>query len=173
MEFNIYLGIYIVVCLAIAAGGTKKLYDMNQSICAIFFFIGVAIVCYLYGLRWFGTESAIFSNTPVKWPPIINTCPDYLTYYKRTKADGTIQDTCIDLVGISKKCTSSALRPFPKDATTPPTDDFYYFDLTTNGKDEASKYKDYCNKANNAGVTWEGIYNGEGCVSPAGITAPS
>jgi len=166
--FNIYLAIYVVVSLALIGGGTKKLYDMDQSVGALFFFVGTVIICVIYGLRWFGKDTSLFSKTPVTWPPSINTCPDYLTHYIRS-VNGKKVETCIDLLGMS---TNSSIKVFPKDETLAISND-YYFDLTTTSTGEAAKNVELCQKALTAGLTWEGITNGEGCVSPSGgIVAP-
>jgi hypothetical protein len=167
--FNIYLGIYIIVSLALIAGGTKKLYDIKQSVGAIIFLIGAVAICIIYGLRWFGANNSLFSKTPVAWPPTINTCPDYLTFYKRAKADGTVQDTCIDLIGVS---TNGALKSFPPNSNTIPSGDEFYFNVNTTSTDAAAKKNELCQRAITAGLTWEGITNGEGCVSSEGIVAP-
>ena len=162
--FNIYLGIYIVASLAIVGGGTKKLYDLEQSVGAFIFFAGSVSICVIYGLRWFGAANALFAKTPVQWPPRTNKCPDYLTYYQRTK-NGKQVDTCIDLIGVA---TNASLKTFPSDGTIP-EDDGYYFDLTTTTSDPSDKNLELCNKAMTAGLTWEGITNGEGCITANGV----
>ena len=143
------------------------MYDLEQSAGALIFFIGTVIICIIYGLRWFGSASALFSQTPVTWPPSINTCPDYLIHYTRTK-DGVAQETCIDVLGMS---TNGSIKVFPKDGTIPTTDD-YYFDITTKSSDPAAKNLELCQKAITAGLTWEGISNGEGCITTTGIVSP-
>ena len=49
--------------------------------------------------------------------------------------------------------------------TNPPTDDKYYFSLVTT---TANKNTELCNRALNAKLTWEGITNGESCISITG-----
>jgi hypothetical protein len=167
--FNIYLGIYIVVAILVIAGGTYKL--MDQTIAAFLFFVGSVVVFIIFGLRWFN-DKGVFSKTPVQWPPNINTCPDFLTYYKRTSG-GTKVDTCIDLIGVSR---NSSIKVFPKTGIEPTTDD-YYFALATTSTDDAQRNQELCQKAIAAGLTWEGITNGESCTIPdsdddSGGTAP-
>ena len=169
--FNIYLGIYIIVALFIIGGGTYKLYGMEQPYGAFLFLVGVLYVVVIYGLRWFGSGSSLFAQTPVSWPPTINTCPDFLTYYGRKKADGTVEDTCIDFIGVSK---NGRLMVFPKDGTTnPPTTDDYYFSLTTTSTDTAGRNAALCQRAMTDGLTWEGITNGESCAAPLPPTGGS
>ena len=169
--FNIYLGIYIIAALFIIGGGTYKLYGMDQPYGSFLFFVGVLYVFVVYGLRWFGSASSLFAQTPVSWPPTINTCPDFLTYYGRKMADGTVKDTCIDFIGVSK---NGSLKVFPKDGTTnPPTTDDYYFSLATTATDAAGKNAAWCQSAMAHGLTWEGITNGESCVLPPQPTGGS
>lgn len=156
--FNIYLGIYIVIAILVIAGGTYKL--MDQTIAAFFFFAGSVVVFIIFGLRWFN-DKGVFSKTPVQWPPNINTCPDFLTYYKRT-VGGAKVDTCIDLIGVSR---NGSIKIFPK-AGIEPTADAYYFALATTSTDAAQKNQELCQKAIAAGLTWEGITNGESCTIP-------
>lgn len=165
--FNIYLGIYIVVAIIILAGGTFKLISSGQTVGGGLFVIGAIIVLIVYGMKWFG-KGSIFSETPVSWPPTINTCPDYLVYYGRTMPDGTTQDSCIDTIGISK---NGSLKVFPKGGAAPSTDE-YYFSLVTASSDPVTKNAQLCQQAIAAGLTWEGITNGESCITPAGPVAP-
>lgn len=164
MAFNIYLGIFIVVAIGVIAGGTFKIFKLDQSLGAFLFFVGSLAVFIVYGLRWFASKGSLFSETPVQWPPTINTCPDYLVYYGRKMPDGTVQDTCIDMIGVSK---NGSLKVFPKSGTPPTTDD-YYFSLVTKSTDASAKNMELCQRTIAAGLTWEGISNGESCITPAG-----
>jgi hypothetical protein len=167
--FNIYLGIYIVAAILITLGGTFKLYGGGQTLGAILFFTGAILIFITFGIKWFGSKSGIFSETPVSWPPTINTCPDYLVYYARQKDDGTTEDCCIDLIGVSK---NGSLKVFPKNGA-PPTSDDYYFSLITNTTDSAARNQQLCQRTISHGLTWEGISNGESCITPSGPVAPS
>ena len=162
--FNIYLGIYIIVAIFVIAGGSYKLH--KQTIAAVLFFIGSLIIFIIFGLKWFG-DKGLLSKTPVSWPPIINKCPDYLVNYGRNTPDG-VQDTCIDMIGVSK---NRSLDIFPKGS--PPTDDKYYFPLSTKSSDPVAKQAELCKRAISYGLTWEGITNGESCLTSDGPVAPS
>ena len=157
--FNIYLAIYIVIGLIIVAGGAYMVNKMGGMVGAILFAIGAVSVLLLFGLNWFAKGG----DTPDSWPPVINTCPDYLTYYKRTKSDGSSQDTCVDTVGVSKNGT---LKLFPAQGA-PPSGDEFYFSLVTTSADSAGRNAELCQRAIAAGLTWEGITNGESCVAPS------
>ena len=168
--FNIYLAIYVIVSIGIIAMGTMKLYNQSQTLGAAIYCIGVMLVCYIYGIRWFGPD-ALLSDTPVSWPPTINTCPDYLTHYTRIKTDGTKEPTCIDLIGVAKGTT---LKKFVTDYTgIVPTEDTSYFSLKTTSNDPATKNNELCFRAIGAGLTWEGITNGESCITASGLSNPT
>ena len=166
--FNIYLGIYVILAILTIAGGTFKIYGMSQTLAAVLFFIGVLAIFIVYGIKWFGAAGSLFSKTPVSWPPMINTCPDYLVYYSRKMPDGSSQDSCIDMIGVSK---NGALKKFPTSGD-PPTDNTFYFSLVTKASDPAGKKQELCQNAISMGLTWEGITNGESCITPDGPVAP-
>jgi hypothetical protein len=159
---NLYLIVFIVLAVATIIGGSSQLYSMSQTYGAVLFFIGSLTLFIIYGLRWFGA-SPLFTPNPGSWPPIINTCPDYLTYYKRN-VGGVDKDTCIDMIGVSKDQT--LLRPFPKDGSVPDSDD-YYFDISGFSSDAATKSNQMCQAALAKKLTWEGVTNGESCVTAA------
>jgi hypothetical protein len=115
---------------------------------AIIFFVGTLYVCIIYGIRWFNNAS----SSGTAWPPVINTCPDYLTYYERKK-NGKIEPSCIDTIGVSKK---NGLKIFPKDGDSN-SDDACFFTIPATNAEK-------CQQTINAGLTWEGITNGESCV---------
>ena len=160
--FNIYLILYILVCIVIAPGGTYQLYNMGNTVGAVLYFVATTAICILYGLRWFG-PNGMLAKTPVSWPSTINTCPDYLTHYTRTLASGT-QDTCIDLIGVSR---NGKLQRFNKDGDPPSTEE-YYFKLATTSSDPDAKNMELCYRAITLGLTWEGITNGESCITLSG-----
>jgi len=163
--FNIYMAIFIIVAIAIVAGGASYINNMGKGTAALLYGIGSLYLMIIYGIKWFGNASPF--NPPVgPWPATINTCPDFLTAYTRVMSDGTKQETCIDTIGVSR---NGSLSVFPSGA--PPTSDRYYFSLKTSTSDPAKKNAEWCSNALNAGLTWEGITNGESCVSPDGTNA--
>jgi hypothetical protein len=164
MMFNIYMWIYIIAAVFAVAGVTYKLYGFGYMYGAIIFCIAAIIISIMFGIKWFGASNSILSNAPVSWPPFINTCPDYLTYYERQLPNGTKQKTCIDQIGVS---TNGVLKVFPNDGIAPSANE-YYFDLTVSSTDPANKNKVLCANAMAAGLTWEGITNGESCAAVGG-----
>ena len=169
--FNIGLVIYVIGAISVITGGTLTAYNGNKVLAAILFFMGATAIFVTFGLKWFSPGS-LFAKTPVPWPPTINTCPDYLVYYGRD-VNGVKQNTCIDLVGVSK---NGGLKVFPKeavnDATKVPTDNLFFFSLQTDSSDTNAKNQELCTRAITAGLTWEGITNGESCIMPGGSVAP-
>jgi len=155
--FNIILGIYIIVAIFVIGGGTFYFFSSSQLLTALLFFVGTLVSFIIFGKKWFDSSNSIFSKTPVSWPPTINSCPDYLVSYKRTLQDGSIEETCIDLVGVSK---NGALKIFNKSGN----DDNQFFSLKTNSTDSNARMNELCQRAIQNGLTWEGITNGESCT---------
>lgn len=152
--FNIILGIYIIVAIVVIAGGSIKFYSSSQLIVALLFFIGSLISFVIFGKKWFDSSNSIFSKTPVSWPPTINTCPDYLVYLPQKLKDGSTEDACVDLIGVSR---NGALKIYTQGSNN-------YFSLKTNSSDSEQKKKELCDRAIQNGLTWEGITNGESCT---------
>ena len=140
--------------------------NMGKGTAAIFYGIGTLYLMIIYGIKWFGNTSP-FNPAKGPWPSTINTCPDFLTAYTRVMSDGSKQETCIDTIGVSK---NASLSVFPSGAA--PTSDRYYFSLKTSSSDPAKQASEWCTNALNAGLTWEGITNGESCVSSSGAAMP-
>lgn len=161
MIFNIYMGIFILIAIAVIAGGSMRLKDMGMMGGAFVFFVGSLALFIIYGKRWFQKSGAL-SQDAVAWPPTVNTCPDGLTSYTR-EANGVKKQVCIDTIGMSR---NGGIAVFPKGDGPAPTDDKYYFDLTSTAGDADSKRKELCQRAMQAGLSWEGVTNGESCVDP-------
>lgn len=160
-NFNIYLIVYIIIACFVTIKYTHTLYESGTAVTAFFFFIGAAILFVLYGLRWFAKDQSMLSNSPVSWPPTINTCPDYLTYYKLMEG-GKKYDMCIDMIGVSR---NGGITKFPDTTSPPASDSSAYFPLKTDSDEPAKKRAQLCQRAMAAGLTWEGITNGESCLT--------
>ena len=153
-NFNIKFGIFIIASIIIVGYGTYVVYDYYKGLGALLYFVGSLYVCIIYGIRWFGASSKAVTS----WPPIINTCPDYLSYYKRTLPDGTVHDTCIDT--IKPNGIGSLIKKF--DPANQSDDMFFSLETTSTDKKTAM-----CQQAIGAKLTWEGITNGESCTFPS------
>lgn len=157
---NYYLIGFIALAFMIIGGGTYQVFNTKQAPAAILFFIGSLTIFIVYGLRWFGSSS-LFNPASGPWPPVLNTCPDYLTYYPRM-VGGIKKDSCIDTIGISRD--NSLLTKFPSDGSIPENNS-YYLDISGLSSDPATKSTQMCNAAMNQKVTWEGVTNGESCMT--------
>lgn len=162
--FNIYLILYIIVALFITLRYTYTFYSSGETITAFFFFVGATAIFVVYGLRWFGGDGSLLSNAPVSWPPVMNTCPDYLTYYSLTHG-GKNYEMCIDLLGVSR---NGGMTMFQSSDTPPGPDAKCYFPLETKSSDPELKRAELCQRTMSMGLTWEGITNGESCITPDG-----
>jgi hypothetical protein len=160
-DFDIKLVIYVIGCILILTWGTYQILQAFQMLGAVIYFVGALYVCIIYGIRWFNNAS----SSGTAWPPVINTCPDYLTYYDR-QVNGKVEPSCIDTIGVSKK---NRMSIFPKDGSST-SDERCFFSLVTTTN---NKKAELCARANEAGLTWEGITNGESCVSNATNNAGS
>lgn len=159
---NMWMIIYIIGALAVGLTGLTYFLSNRQYVAAILFFIGSLSILIMFGMSWFEGDAAVFSEKPKQWPPYINTCPDYLTYYKRTKA-GQKLDTCVDRIGVSK---NNKLRLFPADGNVDQNNDDYFFPLATTNSDASKKIAELCARTVDYGLTWEGVTDGESCFTP-------
>ena len=172
---------YVIGAISVITGGTLTSVNSGKTLVAVLFCMGAIAIFVIFGLKWFSPGS-VFAKTPVSWPPTINTCPDYLVQYVRNN-NGVPENCCIDLIGVSKK-GEGLLKVFPKEAlndiTKAPIDNISYFSLKTESSDATAKTQELCKRAIDAGLTWEGITNGESCttsggnsVAPDGTTIPA
>lgn len=167
MELSIKLSLYVAFSLLVILVGGYQLATGSRMIAAVLYIILTIAVLATYGMRWFQGGGSVFNRPVGQWPPFINTCPDYLTYYKRTKSDGSKVDTCIDRLGVSR---NGQLKVFPAGGSN---DDACYFPLATAASDPARKAGELCQRTIQYGLTWEGVTDGESCFSPGGSVVPA
>ncbi len=161
-ERTVNILIYVLVTLAIGIGGTVALMRGGRTLSGVIYIIGAILIFLFFGLRWFIHGAPKWQ--PKSWPPNINTCPDFLIYMQ-VDNNGVMQDTCIDVQGVSTK--PDVLKCWPKDGRNPPisTDPAYYFNKTQilngiNGADGVAVRRALANAAIQAGVSWEGLTDG-------------
>lgn len=66
-----------------------------------------SLIFIAFGYRWFKSNVAnVLYDGP--WPPMINTCPDYLVAVNRGN-----QMACVDLIGINR--SEGSLQPLSKE----------------------------------------------------------
>jgi len=157
---------YFILSIAIVAYGTNKLLPSGTGR-AILFGIGSTLLFIFFGFRWFSSNrSSSKSNT---WPPTINTCPDYLTFVPTVT--GSISSSgggCVDTLGVSNnngliKRTSTTGISYPGGNFNTGGSVFPY----TSADVKSTNLTDICTACSTAGITWEGVYDGDSCVAAA------
>lgn len=158
MAFNMKQVIFIVVAILVIGGGSMYFGSSEQYIGLLIFLPLSILIFVVYGLRWFG-PNGIYNVQTIQWPPAINTCPDYLTAFSIASPGGTIKG-CIDTIGISRNGGLPMLKK--GDAITSPNDP-RFFPLKPGEARSA-----LCQRVMTAGLTWEGVTDGETCFAPDG-----
>jgi hypothetical protein len=150
MNFSFIL--YVLMIIVLVLGSFYFNYVRGKMIQATLLSIGFLLVGIIFGTRWFTGSGEINSDKPpTTWPPNINSCPDYLTLYKRPTGY-----VCIDNIGVSNGGISKW-----SDATQ--TDAKYIFDLFTTDN-SASRIQKLCDQSATKKVTWEGVWDGTTCL---------
>jgi hypothetical protein len=149
---------YIFVSIILSMTVISQIMASGRQWTSIIVGILFILIFVFFGTRWFsnGKMKGYYTGA---WPPLINTCPDYLVYYNKS---GT--DTCVDLVGVNR--SGGLLRSWASTDTTqnPPADDAKYFKYTYKPGMTNSQLQVLCDNAQKAGLTWEGITNGDSCT---------
>jgi hypothetical protein len=159
---NIYEIIFVIAAILVGGGGTVYFGSAGQYIAALIFLVLSILSFVVFGLRWFGPQGTLVQTTTT-WPPALNTCPDYLTFYNRIKPNTTTPiPSCVDTLGVS---VNNSLKVFPADGNVNTADDGYFFTLNP-GETRAAT----CARLVQYGLTWEGVYDGESCLAPGSGT---
>jgi hypothetical protein len=175
-NFNLKLFIYIIVAIIIEI--VAIVYGMGPPAMylALVIFIPLSLYIFVtYGFAWFGPDGP-YSNKKISWPPAINSCPDFLTAYKAGSLPG-----CIDTVGVSSnggfksnlngKVTFSGSAPTSiSGGTSGNAISFFgvgWFPTQVGGE----KIPQLCSRLRTAGLTWEGIYDGQQCYQNGSVIA--
>jgi len=192
---NWYLVLYVVLSIVFLGFGTNAVFSTGQ-IRGVIFGIGSALVLVYFGLKWFANPVA----GTTEWPPAINMCPDYLTFFPNLRINlagtpatppagtaataGVVTPTtrggCVDMLGVSlnrvlKKTTSSALEGLSTAvnmvSSSPNTYKIFQYSyddfkaaITKGGTEGSKDVENICNACRTAGITWEGVYDGDTCI---------
>jgi hypothetical protein len=160
-KINWLLVAYVLFAIITTVAGVQMLMSTGTSRAAIFG-IGAVLIFVFYGYRWFSVAQKPLLN----WPPIINSCPDFLTLVK--SLPGTGKAGCVDMLGVS---TNGALKAItPKELTTGDalsTDKVFTFTSDDVLSPPASGVKTICSMCQQMGVTWEGVWDGDVCTGIA------
>jgi hypothetical protein len=150
---------YVLFSIAVMGGGLYYLYSPETLARTVIFAIGGILVLVFFGMRWFGEEDA----GPIFWPPTVNTCPDYLTYAPELSGGAA----CVDMMGVSvsagglRKVEKSELASLQKGNQAKV---FEYTGADVANSKTAEDMQAICDRCRNAGITWEGVYDGDTCV---------
>ena len=149
---NFQLILYIIASIMLISGSFYLNFSSGRRTQAVILAVGTLLVSVLFGLRWFSLNSPNAASAGV-WPPVINSCPDYLTL---TKVNGVF--TCIDTIGVSQ-------QPGMQKWTSPTqTDPKFLFNLELN-KTGSERVTALCANCKTANVTWEGVWDGSVCLN--------
>jgi hypothetical protein len=155
---------YILFCIVVGLTLFMQLLNSGRTLAAVIALILVILIFVFFGLRWFpGGKSAFSYSGP--WPPIINTCPDYLVYFNNGG-----KDTCIDMLGVSK---NGNLKPWSSEdnpKNPPPDSTGKYFPYTYKPGMTNNQLQVLCDTTRSMGLTWEGITNGDSCNNFGSLT---
>jgi len=176
-NFNIKLFIFIIIALVIEFGVVMYCLrsDPQQLLLAAIFVPFSLYIFFVYGMRWFGSNGP-YSGATVPWPPAINTCPDFLTYYPTKTSNGTLIPGCIDTIGVS----SGGDSKFKQQKSIPPSTDLPSNVVSLENASSWNtsgffpiqvineKQHQLCDRVKAAGLTWDGVYDGQNCIKPDG-----
>jgi len=154
-DFNWYFIWYTLTAIAFVVVGTQNLASTGMTT-AVIYAIGSSLVFINFGLHWFGKAAEGWKS----WPPFINMCPDYLTYVPSLPG-------CIDMLGITSK-SGGLLKTLPTEVNNVKMGDtnkvFEYTSVNVKAASGSSALQAICDRCKNAGVTWEGVYDGDSCI---------
>lgn len=158
--FNWAFWLYVIVSILFIIGASFKLYPLGMPRTVIFA-IGAILISGFYGYRWFYSNA---SSTTDVWPPVINTCPDYLTYVG--SLPGSNRPGCVDMLGVSKN--GGLLKVLPSEISTSTglgaNKVFIYTSADVKRATTSQELEPICKACMVAGITWEGVYDGDSCV---------
>lgn len=148
---NLSFIFFVFINIVIILGMTYRFYGSGEEFGALIILAGFIGAAVFFGLRWF-TGKGEMKNGAGPWPPLLNTCPDFLTLHTVNN-----EQVCIDTVGVAK---GGKLKKWT-DPTQ--TGEEYLFKLYLDQSADA-RVKSLCDECSAKGVTWEGIYNGSSCL---------
>lgn len=162
-SINWYIVFYILFCIVVVSVGVAKLFPMGTST-AVIYGIGSILILVFYYYRWFEKDS---DKVPSTWPPVLNTCPDYLTYIESLPGDK--KPGCIDTLGVSKNGILKVTTETGLASVSSTTQDrvFGYTSTDVANTNDVAVIKALCLKCQTLGITWEGIYDGDSCTGIA------
>jgi hypothetical protein len=138
---------YILAVVIVLMTTVSYLYRSERLVAAISIFILFMLIFTFFGLRWFKHGLSSTSVYKGNYPPVINTCPDYMSVYRNGTTVG-----CIDTIGILRN--GSGMSTIRRGEIPADKDIFKHIYTPTSDKDDLKK------KAEDKSLTWEGITDG-------------
>jgi len=167
---NITMVVYIIMCILVGYFGGRYFFTKGDSISGILFLIGCLTIFIIYGKRWFD-PNGMYNTGTVQWPPVINTCPDFLTAYTMKISNGTVQG-CVDTIGVSRtgafqkvpasgKPIAQVTGPYTTVNGTLNASLIDFFPINVSGETPQA----LCDRLGAAGLTWDGVFDGDNCMA--------
>ncbi len=148
MDYVFYF--YIFLSFVIATGGAYVLASSGRIIAAFVYLLGIVAIEAFFGMRWF-TGTTVKTPDAGPWPPVLNTCPDFLSLsYTGDTA------VCVDTIGIAP---NGGIQKWGGTADAP-----FIFNLSLD-KSGPERAKALCDEAKAKMVTWEGVFDGTNCLN--------
>jgi len=163
-SINWYLVLYVILSVIVTVNGCFRLYEGGGGVRASVYGVGAGLVFLFFGYRWFSNPAVISK----KWPPVINTCPDYLTYVK--SVNGYSKGGCVDMIGVTNS-SGGIQQSQPSDVIAMGTTLknmnklFIHTSADVTAATSVSDLQPICDECKTKGVTWEGVYDGDVCTA--------
>ena len=138
---------YVLAVIIMMMTTFTSLYSSERVVAAVASFVLFILIFTFFGLRWFQYGLNSTGTYTGNYPPVINTCPDYLSVYKNGN-----QTVCIDTAGVA--LTTSTLRTVTRGSVPGPNN---FFTAIYNSDSTSNQMNDMAAAANTAGLSWEGI----------------
>jgi len=166
-KLNPYFVVYVIVSFLLVVQGYMKLMPMGQGRAAIYG-IGATLLMIFFGYRWFSNSK----NSSEQWPPTINMCPDYLTFVpniSKTLTSSVNGGACVDMLGVTRGNLEKTFKSDISNNALTTNKIFRYTsaDVKATAETDTATTQAICDACRLAGVTWEGVYDGDSCVGIA------
>lgn len=155
-----WLLLYILVAVGVGVGGPYMLVQSERTLAGFLFFVLAVLVFVFYGLRWFQGDSLKSpSRKATQWPPVVNTCPDFLTLTTIGTGPKPTR-VCVDLIGVS---TGGLMKTHSLDQIQSTNNQDHIFNLYDDLTGQ-TRINRLCQECREKGVTWEGVFDGVSCT---------
>jgi hypothetical protein len=154
IDYNVIA--YVLFVIVTTMTTLSYLYRSERIVAAVTVFILFVLIFTFYGVRWFKDGKSITTGSSKKgpFPPVINTCPDFLSLITRTGSSSNAGKlACVDTMGVSRNQT--ILKTFKKDVDEPSaSEEYFFYTVYTRDMTNTAALK---TAADNAMLSWEGI----------------